>query len=184
MRDPEFVKRTIEKCEEDKRLKEEAAKKEKRTTILSVIVLVLCLALLAFGGYEYIQYTNKTVSADTLLAEMGIEDQTDLDFDTYLADYDAGVSAANKKYQGLTVTLTGEVTSKTANAVMSVSDETSVLLKKTVNGENLSIVARFNKEDMSALKEVNVGDVLTFTGECSNELNFKNCKVLDVVKGE
>lgn len=181
MRDPEFVQKTIEQCEEDKRQREREKKKERRMIILSVLVLVLLLGGLGYLGLQYIHYSNTSASADTRLEEMGIKDQSDLDFAAYEKDYAAGVAAANKKYQGQTVTITGEVTSKPTVALMAVSDEASVLIKKTVNGTNLSIVAKFNQEDMAMLKTVKVGDVLTFTGECNNEYSFANCKVVEVV---
>lgn len=178
MRDPEFVRQTIEKCEAEKRLQKKQKQKDRLLAGIGILLVLLVLSAIGYVGYQYVQYSNTDQSADTV--NTNVTDRSNLDFETYLADYKAGVAEANQKYQGQVYTITAEVTSTDTQVLQALTKESSVLLKKTVNGENLSIVARFTGENRDALKGLKIGSVMTFTGTCSNELSFRDCTVVEI----
>ena len=83
---------------------------------------------------------------------------------------------AKDLYNGNRYQITAEINGISSSGLLNLTGGATLTMKEQVDGTIVFFTAEFEKEQENALKELSVGDTITFTGTCYGG-NFSDCKL-------
>lgn len=83
---------------------------------------------------------------------------------------------AKDLYNGNRYQITAEINGMSSIGLLNLTGGATLTMKEQVDGTIVFFTAEFEKEQESALKELSVGDTITFTGTCYGG-NFTDCEI-------
>ena len=83
---------------------------------------------------------------------------------------------AKDLYNGNRYQITAEINGMSSSGLLNLTGGATLTMKEQVDGTIVFFTAEFEKEQEDALKELSVGDTITFTGTCYGG-NFTDCEI-------
>ena len=83
---------------------------------------------------------------------------------------------AKDLYNGNRYQITAEINGMSSSGLLNLTGGATLTMKEQVDGTIVFFTAEFAKEQEDALKELSVGDTITFTGTCYGG-NFSDCEI-------
>ena len=83
---------------------------------------------------------------------------------------------AKDLYNGNRYQITAEINGMSSIGLLNLTGGATLTMKEQVDGTIVFFTAEFEKEQEGALKELSVGDTITFTGTCYGG-NFTDCEI-------
>ena len=83
---------------------------------------------------------------------------------------------AKELYNGNRYQITAEINGMSSSGLLNLTGGATLTMKEQVDGTIVFFTAEFEEEQEDALKELSVGDTITFTGTCYGG-NFSDCEI-------
>lgn len=83
---------------------------------------------------------------------------------------------AKDLYNGNRYRITAEINGMSSSGLLNLTGGATLIMDEQVDGTIVFFTAEFDKEQEDALKELSVGDTITFTGTCYGG-NFTDCEI-------
>lgn len=99
----------------------------------------------------------------------------EVDFPTMYQAYKENELRADETYQGNRYLVTATINGMTNNGLLNATGGATLTLQTKVDNTVVVFYAEFEKDQEEALKTVNVGDTITFEGECRDAGNWSKC---------
>lgn len=102
---------------------------------------------------------------------------TDVSFDQIYQDYDQNELAAKDKYSGNWYQITAEINNIYQGNLIELFSPKMTLVRK-VGNTYVYFHAVFDKDDEEAIKQLKTGETITFTGKCSSDAYWEQCRLV------
>lgn len=93
-------------------------------------------------------------------------------------EYKANELRADELYKNNRYVITGEVNGMETGGLLNWSGGATLTMETRVGNTRVFYYAEFEKEQEDALKTINVGDTITFEGECLGAGSWADCKLI------
>lgn len=100
-------------------------------------------------------------------------------FDEIYSEYKNNELRADEKYKNNRYTITATVNGMSTGGLLNLSGGATLTMETKVDNTIVFFYASFEKEQEEALKSINVGDEITFEGECLSAGSWVNCELID-----
>ena len=101
-----------------------------------------------------------------------------VDFGEIYRDFKANELRAIDVYRGNRYRITAKVVDISVNELLNLFGGATLTLETRVDNTIVFIIADFGKDQEDALKTINVGDTITYEGECNTYGYWKNCEMI------
>lgn len=101
-------------------------------------------------------------------------------FDEIYREYKSNELRADEKYKNNRYTITATINGMTTDGLLNWSGGATLTMETRVDDTIVFFYASFEKEQEEALKSVNVGDEITFEGECLSAGTWIECELTDL----
>ena len=98
-------------------------------------------------------------------------------FDEIYLDYKANELRADDKYKYNRYRITAEINGMETGGLLNKDGGAVLTMQKTVGNTIVFFYAKFNKDQEPALKLINIGDTITFEGECQSAGAWIDCEM-------
>lgn len=99
-------------------------------------------------------------------------------FDEIYREYKSNELRADDKYKNNRYEITATINGMTTDGLLNWSGGATLTMETRVDDTIVFLYAEFEKDQEEALKTVNVGDEITFEGECLSWGNWKECELI------
>ena len=139
-----------------------------RKLILGIIVISL-LVLTGCSSTE----VDKTIESDEVVDYIeGVE------FDEIYHAYKENELRADDIYQYNRYRITAEVNGMSTSGLFNLTGGATLTMEKKVGNTYVFFYAEFEKEQEDMLKQINVGDTITFEGKCLSAGSWTECEII------
>lgn len=145
---------------------------KKKGIMSSLFLLILSVTCVLFSAYLITMPENENI------AEIDPE-QLSVTFDEIYLEYESNELRADEKYKNNRYTITATVNGMETDGLLNWSGGATLTMETKVDGTIVFFYASFEKEQEEALKSINVGDEITFEGECLSAGSWVNCELID-----
>lgn len=144
-------------------------KKTSFTIILSILLAfsLCCCSFDSEGG-------GKSTADSTEQTEQAVVD-TDVDFNEIYYAYKANELRADDTYQYNRYRITAKINGMSTGGLFNLTGGARLTMEKQVGNTIVFFYAEFEADQEEALKTVNVGDTITFEGECLSAGSWNEC---------
>lgn len=168
--------------------------------IISVITVVLCCIVIIVGTnpceheYKVIEEiaptyneegkaveecslcgSRKTKTLPVLAPPSYIEG---VDYEEIYKAYKENPIRAEEKYKGNRYRITGQINGMSTSGLLNVTGGATLTMLIKIDNTYVYFVAEFEKDQVEALKTVNVGDTITFEGKCASDELWTKCELI------
>ena len=120
-----------------------------------------------------------TIDAAQAEAEKAEQERLAVTFEEIYKAYKENELRADDKYQYNRYRITAKINGMSADGLFNLTGGAILTMEKRVGNTIVFFYAEFEKEQEEALKKVNVGDTITFEGECLSAGNWIECAILE-----
>ena len=108
------------------------------------------------------------------------ESAQELDFEAMVNEYDTNEVRAKEIYKGNRYVITAQVTDIEQAGFSDGYSGYNVDMVVALTNGNFSISGNFQGDLKDDIMELNIGDILTFTGKCETPRLWQNCTIVEV----
>ena len=143
--------------------------------ILSLCLSIACAVMFAVDiSVEPIKNTNSQQSKQD--TEISDEVDTSATFDDIYREFKRNELNAKDLYNSKRYEVTAEINGISSSGLLNLMGGATLTMEKRVDNTIVFFTAEFEKEQEEALKELSVGDTITFIGTCYGG-NFTDCEL-------
>ena len=144
-------------------------KKEKKKSLIATGLLLffgLIFLAISFSTSEYAVTEETTIAITT----------PSVSFDEIYNEYKSNEIRANERFKGNRYTITAKVNGiNDGGGLLNFDESINLTMEKKVGNTITFFYASFNKDEKENLKNINVGDTITFEGTCYSVGNWEEC---------
>lgn len=148
--------------------------KSKRAKVTSVICLLLAIA----SAVTTLSILFKQEASDKTEV---VEEQTfieDVGFDEIYVAYKENELRADDTYKNNRYRITAKVNGMSTGGLFNLTGGATLTMEKKVGNTIVFFYAEFEKEQEDNLRQINVGDTITFEGECLSAGTWTECELI------
>lgn len=149
-----------------------------KTKILALISM--CISIVSAVCFV-IDITVEPVKNIDNTTETQINEPTYIEGVVYSEIYNAykqNELRADEQYKNNRYRITAKVDEISNDGLLNFSGEIKVTMECNVDNTIVILYATFEKEQEEALKNINIGDTITFEGKCLSEYTWSECKII------
>ena len=147
----------------------------KNKIVLAIGKFFLILVILSVIGICIIVFTMSSQQEQNSQTNEVI---TDVSFDEIYLAYEENELRADDTYKNNRYRITAEIDGMTNDGVNNLTGGATLTMKKEIGNTIVFFYAEFEKEQEEKLKEVNVGDTITFDGKCLSAGTWTECEII------
>lgn len=144
-------------------------KKEKKKSLIATGLLLffgLIFLAISFSTSEYAVTEETTIAITT----------PSVSFDEIYNEYKSNEIRANERFKGNRYTITAKVNGiNDGGGLLNFDESINLTMEKKVGNTITFFYASFKKDEKENLKNINVGDTITFEGTCYSVGNWEEC---------
>ena len=142
------------------------------------IMLSLCLAIACAIMFvvDISVEPVKNINSQQPTQDAGNEVDTSVTFADIYREFKRNELNAKDLYNGNRYQIAAEINGISSSGLLNLTGGATLTMKEQVDGTIVFFTAEFEKEQEDALKELSVGDTITFTGTCYGG-NFSDCEI-------
>ena len=137
---------------------------------LLVAMLVGCIFLVK-TGLGFIYDTDDTPK-ETIATDLNVT------FEEIYKAYKSNELSADDLYKGNRYRITAKINGISTGGLANATGGATLTMELRVGNTVVFFYAEFEKDQEDALKQVAVGDTITFDGTCSSAGNWKDCEIV------
>lgn len=150
-----------------------------------VFTLLLLLFSIMFCMFRFSDVPSSSQIEERKVAESKVEQTEKQDTDTVdtsvafadiYREFKRNELNAKDLYNGNRYQITAEINGISSSGLLNLTGGATLTMKEQVNGTIVFFTAEFEKEQEDTLKELSVGDTITFIGTCYGG-NFTDCEI-------
>jgi hypothetical protein len=122
---------------------------------------------------------SPTADATQLEAERAEQERLSVTFEEIYKAYKENELRADDKYQYNRYRITAKINGMSTDGLFNLTGGATLTMEKRVGSTIVFFYAEFEKEQEEALKKINVGDTITFEGECLSAGNWIECEIIE-----
>ena len=149
-----------------------------KTKTLSIISICISFLSVVFFLIDITVEPVKNVENATNTQTNEITYIEGVDYSEIYKDYKQNELRADDKYKNNRYRITAKVDGMTKDGFLNFDEETTVTMELNVDNTIVIFYATFEKDQEEALKSINVGDTITFEGECLSAGSWSECKLI------
>lgn len=147
----------------------------------ALLKLALLVALLV-GAIFLVKVGLKLTGNDDIFAWMSKTDYTVVDtsvtYDDIYNAYKSNELAADELYRNNRYRITATVYKIDADGLLNLTGGATITMSTEVGDDVAVIIGEFEKDQEDALKQIVVGDTITFEGKCVSDGAWMECKIV------
>lgn len=128
---------------------------------------------------ERIKAEEEAAESARLESERLEEERLAVTFDEIYKAYKENELRADDKYQYNRYRITAKINGMSTGGLFNLTGGATLTMEKRVGNTIVFFYAEFEKDQEEALKKVNVGDTITFEGECLNAGSWSDCEIVE-----
>lgn len=140
--------------------------KQKKMIIVLAILLIVTLA---------VAYSNK----DDEQAPAKEDQYTPASFEEIYQDYKDNELVADDLYKGRRYEVTATINGMETGGLMNMTGGATLTMEKKVGNTIVVFLAEFERDQEEALKNIKVGDEITFEGTCYSAGSWSDCELVN-----
>lgn len=140
-----------------------------------IITLAVVFSLILFGWLYVILPGGLHDTQPT--AEAKVVD-TSVTFEDIYREYKANELRAKDTYYNNRYQITATISGMKTTGLLNLTGGATLTMMKDVDGTTIVFYAEFEKDQEEALKNIDVGDSITFEGECTGVGAWTDCKLI------
>lgn len=148
--------------------------KVKKGILLFILTLVMSCASTILTGYLITLPENN--NAEKSESSTAYSSAT---FEEIYYEYKSNELRADEKYKNNRYTITANINGIKTGGLLNWSGGATLTMETKIDNTIVFFYAEFEKDQEEALKEVNVGDEITFEGECLSAGTWVECELID-----
>lgn len=159
-----------------------AIKEPSGKNIFGAIILITVTGFIAFGliasNNTTAEDVNKSASMSSIPKESNEPVDTTISFSDIYTAFKQNELVAKETYNGNRYRISGKINGIETGGLLNFTGGATLTMEKKVNNTVVFFLAEFEKEQEEALKQIVVGDTITFEGKCWGG-NFSNCEIIE-----
>lgn len=116
--------------------------------------------------------------ADAVLDASTRPTEPEVTFEEIYVAYKENELRADDLYKGNRYIITAEVNNMETDGLLNMTGGATLAMEKVVGNTRVFFYASFEKEQEEALKTINVGDTITFEGDCLSAGSWADCELI------
>ena len=146
-----------------------------KKNIIVILVIVLMTAGVTWlhlnlpGGADKVQPTE-TAEIETV--------DTSVSFEEIYHEYKSNELRAKEKYYDNRYRITATINGMSATGLLNATGGATLTMETRIDDTIVFFYAEFEKDQEDALKNVNVGDTITFNGTCLSAGSWTDCELI------
>lgn len=142
--------------------------------ILSLCLSIACAVMFVVDiSVEPVKYIDSQQSTQNAVVS---EVDTSTTFEDIYREFKRNELNAKDLYNGKRYELTAKINGISSSGLFNLTGGATLTMEKQVDNTIVFFTAEFEKEQEEVLKELSVGDTITFTGTCYGG-NFTDCEI-------
>lgn len=153
----------------------------KKDIIIKSIAGVFCVIVLVFLIYAFIQIDKSQARLEnSTKSETQEETVVDLsvDYEDIYTAYKENELRADDTYKNNRYQISAKVNGMSTDGLFNQTGGATLTMETSVGSTIVFFTAEFEKEQEEALKTINVGDTITFQGECLSAGTWVDCELI------
>ena len=135
--------------------------------LIIFVIISICLAVLV---YNLIDFDKESEVMSSYIEDVSFEE-------IYRA-YKENEIRAEDVYKNNRYIITAKVNGMTTSGLLNLTGGATLTMEKKVDNTIVFFQAEFEKEQEDNLKQINVGDTITFGGECLSAGSWIECEII------
>lgn len=135
--------------------------------LIIFVIISICLAVLV---YNLVDFDKESEVMSTYIEDVSFEE-------IYRA-YKENEIRAEDVYKNNRYIITAKVNGMTTSGLLNLTGGATLTMEKKVDNTIVFFQAEFEKEQEDNLKQINVGDTITFGGECLSAGSWIECEII------
>ena len=167
-------------CEHDYSVSEEIA-----STCLERGKLIYVCSKCGSDTYETLDKASHTMVVENGWYKCSVCDYVEkqvyiegVEFDEIYRAYKENELRADDKYKNNLYRVTAKINGMTNDGLLNLTGGATLTMEKKVDNTIVFFLAEFGEEQESSLKQVSVGDTITFEGKCLGAGSWTDCKII------
>ena len=115
---------------------------------------------------------------ETIETEEVVDYIEGVEFDEIYRAYKENELRADDTYQYNRYRITAEVNGMSTGGLLNLTGGATLTMEKKVGNTYVFFYAEFEKEQEEKLKQINVGDTITFEGKCLSAGSWSECEII------
>lgn len=159
---------------------------KRKPTWWILVSLIICSAMLIspllVGGEKNsnTSVNQNTVSEEATTDDSEIEDvDLSVTFEDIYRDYEKNKLVAEDLYEGNRYQVTAVINNMTTSGLFNLTGGATLTMEMKIDNTIVFFKAEFEKEQEEALKQVVVGDTITFEGKCLSLGMWTECEIIE-----
>lgn len=140
--------------------------KQKKMIIVCAILLIITLA---------VAYSNK----DDEQAPAEEDQYTPASFEEIYQAYEDNELVADDLYKGRRYEVTATINGMETGGIMNMTGGATLTMEKKIGNTIVVFLAEFERDQEEALKNIKVGDEITFEGTCYSAGSWSDCELVN-----
>lgn len=145
-----------------------------RTFILIIVLLMAGVIALAVVLPDA---PDKSTEEQTETEKVEID--TSVSFEEIYREYKANELRGDEKYKDNRYRITAKVNGMETGGLLNISGGATLTMETRVDNTIIFFYAEFEKDQEEALKEISVGDTITFEGTCLSAGSWTDCTIVE-----
>lgn len=153
----------------------------KKDIIIKSVAGVFCVIVLVFLIYAFIQIDKSQARLEnSTKSETQEETVVDLsvDYEDIYTAYKENELRADDTYKNNRYQISAKVNGMSTDGLFNQTGGATLTMETSVGSTIVFFTAEFEKEQEEALKTINVGDTITFQGECLSAGTWVDCELI------
>lgn len=145
----------------------------------SKIIVILVIILMTAGVTGLYMVLPGGADSEQPVKTEGIETvDTSVAFDEIYHEYKSNELRAREKYYENRYRITAKINGMNTTGLLNATGGATLTMETKVEDTIVFFYAEFEKDQEDALKNVNVGDTITFDGTCMSAGSWSDCKLI------
>lgn len=137
-----------------------------------IAIILICIMIFT-TGCSIGNGTETTSDGEDVVAYVD-----DVEFDEIYRAYKENELRADDTYKNNRYRITAKVNGMSTGGLFNLTGGATLTMEKKVGNTIVFFYAEFEKEQEDNLKQINVGDTITFGGECLSAGSWVECEIL------
>lgn len=157
------------------------AHRKKDIAVLSIFGIVV-VVVIVFIAYTFLQIdksnNNKITSEETKTASSQSVD-TSVSYEDIYTAYKQNELSADETYQYNRYRVTAKINGMETGGLLNLTGGATLTMEVKIGNTIIFFYAEFEKDQEENLKNVNVGDTITFDGKCLSAGTWTECELIE-----
>lgn len=125
-----------------------------------------------------VELTEPSPTPTSILVDDSTSADLSVSYDSIYQEYKLNELRADDAYKGNRYRITGAVNGMATGGLLNWNGGATLTIEVRVGNTRVFLYAEFEKDQETALKTINVGDTITFDGECQSWGSWAECELV------